>query len=64
MELQMHKDQTDGAGKQIKGSLKDAAGGLTGDDQLQADGKLDKSEGKLQETVGDAKEAVRDALKK
>ena len=60
----MHKDQTDEGGKQIKGSLKDAAGGLTGDDKLQAEGKLDKSEGNLQETVGDAKEAVRDALKK
>jgi uncharacterized protein YjbJ (UPF0337 family) len=62
-EDQMHKDQAEGAGKQVKGALKDAAGGLTGDDRLQAEGKLDKSEGKLQQKVGDAKEAVRDALK-
>ncbi len=60
----MHKDEADGAGKQIKGSLKDAAGGLTGDENLQAEGKLDKAEGKLQQKVGEAKEGIRDALKR
>jgi uncharacterized protein YjbJ (UPF0337 family) len=60
----MHKDEANGAGKQIKGALKDAAGGLTGDENLQAEGKLDKTEGKLQQKVGEAKEGVRDALKR
>ncbi|MDB5473641.1 MAG: CsbD family protein [Devosia sp.] len=59
----MHKDQMDGAGKQVKGSLKDAAGGLTGNEKLQSEGKLDKAEGKVQQKVGEAKDAVRDALK-
>jgi uncharacterized protein YjbJ (UPF0337 family) len=59
----MHKDQIEGAGKQARGAIKDAAGKVTGDVKLQADGKLDKAEGKVQSKVGEAKEAARDALK-
>ena len=59
----MHKDQIDGAAKQARGAIKDAAGKVTGDLKLQADGKLDKAEGKVQSRVGEAKEAARDALK-
>ena len=50
--------------KQARGAIKDAAGKVTGDAKLQADGKLDKAEGKVQSKVGEAKEAVRDALKR
>lgn len=60
----MHKDQIEGAGKQVKGAIKDAVGGLTGNEKLQAEGKLDKAAGKVQQKVGDAKDAVRDALKR
>jgi len=59
----MHKDEATGAGKQVKGAVKDAAGGLTGDEKLQAEGKLDKAEGKLQQKVGEMKDDARDALK-
>ncbi len=59
----MHKDEAKGAGKQVKGAVKDAAGGLTGDEKLQAEGKLDKAEGKLQQKVGEMKDDARDALK-
>lgn len=60
----MHKDQIDGAGKQAKGAIKDAVGGLTGNETLQAEGKMDKVEGKVQSKVGDVKDAARDALEK
>lgn len=60
----MHKDQVDGVGKQIKGAVKDAVGGLTGNEKLQAEGKADKVVGKVQQKVGDAKDATRDALKR
>ncbi|MGV8832952.1 MAG: CsbD family protein [Devosia sp.] len=60
----MHKDEVKGAGKQAEGAIKDAVGGLTGNDKLQAEGKLDKAEGKVQQKFGEAKDAVRDALKK
>jgi len=60
----VHKDEVEGAGKQAKGAIKDAVGGLTGNEKLQAEGKLDKAEGKVQQKVGEGKDAIRDALKK
>ncbi len=60
----MHKDEVDGVGKQVKGTLKDVAGAVTGDERLQAEGKADKAEGKLQQKVGDIKDDARDALKR
>jgi uncharacterized protein YjbJ (UPF0337 family) len=60
----MHKDEVEGAGKQAKGAVKDAVGGLTGNEKLQAEGKLDKVEGKVQSKIGEVKDDARDALKK
>lgn len=59
----MHKDEAKGAGKQVKGAMKDAAGGLTGNERLQAEGKADKVEGKIQQKAGELKDNARDALK-
>jgi len=59
----MHKDRIEGAGKQAKGAVKDAVGGLTGNTKLQAEGKMDKAVGKTQAKVGEAKDKARDALK-
>ena len=42
-----------GMGNDLKGKLKDAAGGLTGDTSLQAEGKWDQLKGKMQKTLGD-----------
>jgi uncharacterized protein YjbJ (UPF0337 family) len=60
----MHKDQIEGGMKEARGAIKDAAGKVTHDPKLQADGKLDKAEGRIQRKVGDVKEAARDALKR
>lgn len=60
----MHKDEVKGMGKQAKGAVKDAVGGLTGNEKMQAEGKLDKAVGKVQQKVGEAKDAARDALKR
>ena len=60
----MDKDRIEGAGKQVKGAIKDAAGKLTGDRKLEAEGKADKMVGKVQVEVGKTKDAVRDAVKK
>jgi len=59
----MHKDQLKGAAKDAKGSIKEAAGKMTGDDRLRAEGAADKAAGKMQKGVGDMKDAARDALK-
>ena len=59
----MDKDRIAGAAKQAKGAVKDAAGKLTGDTKLQAEGKADKAAGKVRSTVGGAKDTVRNATK-
>jgi uncharacterized protein YjbJ (UPF0337 family) len=50
-----------GAADKVKGAVKDAVGGATGDSKLQAEGKLDKAKGTARNVVGDAKDAVKDA---
>ena len=42
-----------GMGNDLKGKIKDAAGGLTGDTSLQAEGKWDQLKGKAQKKLGD-----------
>jgi uncharacterized protein YjbJ (UPF0337 family) len=56
------KDRIEGAGKQVKGSIKEKAGKVTGDAKLEGEGKADKAEGKVQNTVGGLKDKVRDAV--
>lgn len=46
------KNSVAGKAKVAKGRVKDAAGGLTGDEGLQLEGKLDQAAGKIQDTVG------------
>jgi uncharacterized protein YjbJ (UPF0337 family) len=50
-----------GAADKVKGAVKDAVGGATGDSKLQAEGKLDKAKGTARNVVGDVKDAVKDA---
>jgi uncharacterized protein YjbJ (UPF0337 family) len=58
----MNKDHVKGAAEKAKGAVKDAAGGLTGDSKLQAEGKLDKAKGAVHKAVGDAKDAIKKAV--
>ncbi len=60
----MDKDRVEGAGHQAKGTVKEAAGKVTGDKQTQAEGVAEKAAGKAQNAVGGAKDAVRDWAKK
>ena len=50
------QNQLEGKGEDLKGRVKDAVGGLTGDESLQAEGKLDRLKGKIQDTFGKAEE--------
>ena len=59
----MDKDRIEGSATQAKGALKEAAGKVTGDAKLKAEGTADKAAGKVQNAIGGAKDAVRDALK-
>ncbi len=55
----MDHDRIKGAANQAKGSMKDAAGKITGDAKLQAEGKADKLKGKVQNAVGGMKDEIR-----
>jgi uncharacterized protein YjbJ (UPF0337 family) len=57
----MDKDRIAGAVKEARGTMKDAAGKITGNDRLRAEGQDDKAAGKAQSAVGKAKDAARQA---
>ena len=59
----MHKDEIKGTAKDMKGSMKEAAGKATGDRDMEAEGATEKTMGKVQKGVGNLKDAARDALK-
>ncbi len=59
----MHKDTVKGAAKDAAGSVKEAAGKLTGNERLEAEGVAERATGKLQKGVGELKDAARTALK-
>lgn len=46
------EDSAKGKAENLKGRIKDAAGGLTGDTSLQTEGKVDQMKGKLRDTLG------------
>jgi uncharacterized protein YjbJ (UPF0337 family) len=56
----MDKEHVKGAADKAKGAIKDAAGGLTGDSKLQAEGKIDKVKGAAHNALGDVKDAFKD----
>ena len=47
-----------GKASDVKGKVKDAVGGLTGDSSLQAEGKMDQAKGKVQDAFGKAERKV------
>ena len=53
-------DRIEGAAKNIGGKIKEAAGKVTGDEKLKAEGRADQVEGKVQNTVGGIKDTLRD----
>jgi len=59
-ELDMDKDRVEGMAHQAKGSVKEAAGKVTGDKKTQAEGVAEKAAGKVQNAVGGVKDAAKD----
>ena len=49
---------------QVKGKVKEAAGSLTGDEDLEAEGKADRRAGDAKEKLGHAKDKVDDVIDK
>lgn len=53
------QDRIDGAAKTMGGKFKEAAGNVTGDEKLKAEGKADQVSGKVQNAVGGLKDTLR-----
>ena len=53
-------DRIEGAAKNMGGKAKEAAGKMTGDEKLKAEGRADQVEGKVQNAVGGLKDTLRD----
>jgi uncharacterized protein YjbJ (UPF0337 family) len=49
---------------EVKGRIKEAAGALTGNDKLRAEGKTDQVVGKTKQAVQKAADTVKKAVKK
>ena len=58
------ENRVEGAWDKLKGNVKEGVGKLTGDEKLQAEGKVDQAAGSAKSTVGGVKDAARDALDK
>ena len=57
----MDREHVKGVADKAKGAIKDAAGKVTGDKQLENEGKMDKAKGDLHKAAGDVKDAFRKA---
>ena len=57
----MDREHVKGAADKAKGAVKEGAGKITGDKQLQNEGKIDKAKGAAHNAAGDVKDAARDA---
>jgi uncharacterized protein YjbJ (UPF0337 family) len=64
MDSDMDKEHVKGAADKAKGAIKDSAGKVMGDKEMQAEGKTDKAKGAAHSAVGDAKDAVKHATDK
>ena len=53
-------DRIEGAATNMGGKIKEAAGKLTGDEKLKAEGRADQVKGKVENAVGGMKDALRD----
>ena len=53
---------TEHKGEEFKGRAKEAVGDLTGDKDLQREGKVDQGSAKVKDKVGDAADKVKDAV--
>ncbi|MEN5146185.1 CsbD family protein [Brevundimonas diminuta] len=52
-------DRIEGAAKNIGGKIKEAAGKVTGDEKLKAEGRADQVEGKAQNAFGGLKDTLK-----
>lgn len=60
----MNKDQRDGAVDNAKGRVKEAAGVLIGNKDLESEGAADRLGGAVKKAIGDVKDAIAKKINK
>jgi uncharacterized protein YjbJ (UPF0337 family) len=60
----MDRNRVKGAAHQVKGTVKEAIGRMTGDTRLRVEGAAEKLGGKVQSSIGRAKDALRNAARR
>jgi uncharacterized protein YjbJ (UPF0337 family) len=55
----MDREHVKGAADKAKGSIKETAGKITKDKELQSEGEVDKAKGDIHNAVGNVKDAAR-----
>jgi uncharacterized protein YjbJ (UPF0337 family) len=61
--MMVDENEVEGTVRDLGGKVQDAVGGLTGDPELQAQGKWNQAAGKAQKTFGEAADEVRENVK-
>jgi uncharacterized protein YjbJ (UPF0337 family) len=59
----MDREHVRGAADKAKGTIKEAAGKVSGDKELESEGKVDKAKGDLHNAAGDIKDAVKKVVR-
>ena len=57
-----HEDKLKGKAKEAMGSVREKAGEMTGNEEMEAEGKAQKAEGKLEGLKGDAKGKAKELI--
>jgi uncharacterized protein YjbJ (UPF0337 family) len=60
----LSREHVRGAADKAKGTVKEVAGKVSGDKEMESEGKLDKAKGDLHNAAGNVKNAARDLLEK
>lgn len=58
----MNKKQVKGHYEEAKGAVKEATGKMTGNEELELKGKIQKEAGKIQAGVGDVEQEIKDSI--
>ena len=59
----MDREPVKGVADKAKGAIKETAGKVSGDKELETEGKVDKAKGDLHNAAGDVKDAVKKVVR-
>jgi uncharacterized protein YjbJ (UPF0337 family) len=58
----MNRDEVEGKKQNLKGRIKEAAGTLTGNQDLESEGASERADGEVQEEIGKARRKIGESI--